>query len=235
MSDANKIQIGEFKRQYCTNSNARLTINDDFIVEVLSYEELLPGNTIRSYATGNRRINNAFIIFKVTDTYNDIIYYPVFSETVGRQLVSKWGLKLPKKMAVFTHKVNGYGGGNPRAGHLIKRKDENEKMLRLINFARSMMILHEDEPKPMNGPFQKIYAKLESHPEYDVFEQDIKSVNTAILHFISKSANIEKFTNLQQYIVYLQARYPQLNLIDFDFNLLRDKMMKKYPNEKIAF
>lgn len=234
---ANIMQIEQFKREYCRSSDRRFAINEDFAVEVMSYEELSPGKAVRSYATGSREINSDFIVFKVTNTIRDITYYPVFSGTVGRELVKEWGMELPSKMTVFACDGNGGGGNHGTDSHIIQRKDENRKMLRLIQFARSMMILHINEPEPMGEPFRGIYDKLEKNPRYNVFESDIKSINTAILHFFNKPVNTknENFTNLQQYIVYLQGRYPNRHLKNFDFNVLRNKMLVKYPNETIAF
>ena len=237
MREANIKQIGQFKREYCGSKDSRLAIKNNFVVDVMSYEELLPGNTVRSYATGSREINGAFIVFEVMDTTNDITYYPVFSDTVGRELVKEWGMKLPSKMTVFASMGNSGGGNHGTGGQIIQRIDENRKMLQLIQFARSMMILHINEPEPMRAPFRDIYDKLEKNPRYSVFEQDIKSINTAILHFFKKPVNTtnENFTNLQQYIAYLQERYPNQHLKNFDFSVLRNKLIAKYPNETIAF
>lgn len=237
MANANVQQIKEFKEQYCTSSDNRFRIKDHFNVEIVSYEELLPGNTIRSYATGNREIDGSFIMFKVTDTYNDIIYYPVFSESVGRELVNRWEIQLPSKMTVFTNGGNGGENIHGAGGHGIHRNEDNYEMLHLIQFARSMMILHVREPRPMGEPFKGIYNKLESHPQYTVWECDIKRVNTAIRNFLDgpTNTNKEKFTNLQQYIDYLERRYPDLHLRNFNFDTLRLKMLERYPEETIVF
>ncbi len=237
MTEANIEQIEQFKKEYCRSNDRRLAINEDFAVEVMSYEELLPGNTVRSYATGSREINGGFIVFRVTDTLSGIVYYPIFSDSVGRELIKAWGMELPSKMTVFTCGGNGNGRNHGAGSHTIQRKDENRKMLQLIQFARSMMILHINEPEPMREPFRGIYDKLEKNPRYNVFESDIKSINTAILHFFNKPVNTqnENFTNLQQYISYLQNQYPNRHLRNFDFNVLRNKMKAEYPNETIAF
>lgn len=240
MLEATNMQIKEFKNRYCGNNENRQKINDEFNVEVESYEELLPGKTVRSYATGNRRIDRGFIVFKVQDIVNGINYHPVFSESLGRQLVKDWKLKLPKKMKVFSeiNQCNDGSSTNLRADRkTIQRKDENKQMLLLIQLARSMMILHVEEPEPMRNPFKDIYHKLEQHPRYDVFESDIKSINTAISHFFCKAINKnnENFTNLQEYVFYLEKKYPDKRLRNFDFERLRDKIRKKYPNENIVF
>lgn len=97
MEKANIQQIKRFKEQYCHSEPSRRMISNDFLVNVETYEELLPGNTVKSYATGNRDIDKAFIVFKVVDPVNELLYYPVFSESIGRKLVNTWGLKLTQK------------------------------------------------------------------------------------------------------------------------------------------
>ncbi len=132
MTEANIEQIEQFKKEYCRSNDRRLAINEDFAVEVMSYEELLPGNTVRSYATGSREINGGFIVFRVTDTLSGIVYYPIFSDSVGRELIKAWGMELPSKMTVFTCGGNGNGRNHGAGSHTIQRKDENRKMLQLI-------------------------------------------------------------------------------------------------------
>ena len=235
MKKATIQQINKFKEQYCHSEPSREMISKDFIVNVETYEELLPGNTVKSYATGNRDIDKAFIVFKVVDSVNELLYYPVFSESLGRKLANSWGLKLPQKMTVFVTE-SGNGGGSGKYGSL-KRKDDNKKMLQLIQYARSMMILHVPEPEPMDGAFKNIYDKLEQHPTYDVFPSYIKSVNTAISSYLKSSTNkkYENFSNLQQYIQYLQLHYPKLKLRNFDFEVLKNKMIAEYPDVNIVF
>ena len=54
MGKANLNQINIFKERYCYNETSREKIINDFSVDIETYEELLPGNTVKSYATGNR-------------------------------------------------------------------------------------------------------------------------------------------------------------------------------------
>lgn len=237
MFEANAVQIAQFKKNYCQNKEKRLSIKEYFTVEIESFEELLPGSAVKSYATGNRDIENGFIVFRVTSAHDDTIYHPVFSETVGRELVRAWELELPSKMSVFTSESNKGVSKRGSDEEKIRRKDSNRKMLLLIQFARSMMILHVDEPEPMREPFKGIYIKLEKNPQYDAWESDIKSINTAIANFLRKPINTkhENFANLQGYIAYLQENYSERHLRSFDFEMLRDKMQKRYPVEKIIF
>lgn len=215
----------------------RKAINLLYEVKIESYEELLPGNTVRSYATGNREINNGFIVFSVIDNYNEILYHPVFSETVGRELASCWGICLPSKMSVFASESARAGIGGHGKSRLVSRKEDNRKMLQLIQFARSMMILHIEEPMPMQPPFKDIYIKLFDHPGYEVWDSDIKSINTGIKNFLNKpvNKNNENFRNLQTYVDYLRNKYPTKHLKNSNFEVLRNKMRMKYSDDEIVF
>ena len=64
MRTANEYEIAIFKKEYCKNGEARISIGKDFEVDVESFEELLPGKIVSSYATGNRDIENSFIMFR---------------------------------------------------------------------------------------------------------------------------------------------------------------------------
>lgn len=238
ITNASKFQIEQFKKKYCRGDKRRRTIKDNFAVVVESCEELLPGHTVKSYATGNRDINKIFVVFMVTDVVNNVVYHPIFSDPVGRALAKEWGLKMPRKMTVFTEDKkgggNGVGGGD---GGVIQRQTSNQAMLLLIQFARSMMILHVDEPAPIHDPFKSIYNKLEANPRKEVDCSDVKSVNTAITSFLRNSINMnhENFAGLQEYIGYLQKAYSELRLRKFDFDVLRDKMRAEHPDVKIVF
>ena len=100
MRTANEYEIAIFKKEYCKNGEARISIGKDFEVDVESFEELLPGKIVSSYATGNRDIENSFIMFRVCDVIKDIQYFPVFSETVGRKMLKSWNKPVPKKKAL---------------------------------------------------------------------------------------------------------------------------------------
>lgn len=56
MNKATKFQIEHFKKQYCISHEKRISIIKHFSVEIESYEELLPGKVMKSYATGNREM-----------------------------------------------------------------------------------------------------------------------------------------------------------------------------------
>ena len=237
MADANTRQIAEFKRIHCQTGDTRIHIADHYNVQIESFEELLPGKSIRSYAFGSRAITRSFVVFRVTDPESDVVYYPVFSESVGRQLANTWELVLPRKMTIFStpnlNESEVHGGVNQG----VRRNHENRQMLQLIQFVRSMMILHIEEPTPMRDPFKTIYDNLYSNPSKEVCVKDVKSINTATSNFLAKKINTsnENFSNLQDYINYVRQEYPNKNLRAFDFEELRCKLRESYPNETIVF
>ena len=155
MRTANEYEIAIFKKEYCKNGEARISIGKDFEVDVESFEELLPGKIVSSYATGNRDIENSFIMFRVCDVIKDIQYFPVFSETVGRKMLKSWNKPVPKKRSIFIEDNNGVGRGNGGTGNGNKNNVENSKLRSLILFARSLMILHINDPQPMNATVYK--------------------------------------------------------------------------------
>lgn len=232
---ANEYEIKVFKEEYCKNDEARISIGRKFEVEVESFEELLPGKNVGSYATGNRDIENAFIMFRVSDTNKDVQYFPVFSETVGRKMLKAWGMPVPKKRSIFVEENNGVGVGN---GGIRNRNDaDNSKLRSLILFTRSLMILHIDSPQPMNGMLKELYEKLELHPDWKVRSYEIKGVNTALGNFLQKAINVqnENFQNLQDYIEYLQINAGERRLRNSNFDTLRNIMNSKYQTEQVYF
>ena len=209
----------------------------DFEVDVESFEELLPGKIVSSYATGNRDIENSFIMFRVCNVIKDIQYFPVFSETVGRKMLKSWNKPVPKKRSIFIEDNNGVGRGNGGTGNGNKNNVENSKLRSLILFARSLMILHINDPQPMNGMLKEIYEKLELHPYWNVRNYEVKAVNTAIGSFLRKDINVqnENFQNLHDYILYLQTNVTGRRIRNTNFDTLRNIMRTEYPAEQVYF
>lgn len=237
MRTANEYEIAIFKKEYCKNGGGRISIGKDFEVDVESFEELLPGKIVSSYATGNRDIENSFIMFRVCDVIKDIQYFPVFSETVGRKMLKSWNKPVPKKRSIFIEDNNGVGGGNGGTGNGNKNNVENSKLRSLILFARSLMILHINDPQPMNGMLKELYEKLELHPYWNVRNCEVKAVNTAIGSFLRKDINVqnENFQNLQDYILYLQTNVTGRRLRNTNFDTLRNIMRTEYPADQVYF
>ena len=225
-----------FARAYCWGDAARAKLIRDFHVEIDSYEALLPGHGIESFATGGRMIFHEVIILKVVDATNGIVYHPAFSAAVGKALARAAGLPLPRKMGVLTEPRNGGGGGAGGNGRNFRNK-ENKQMLFLIQYVRSLWLFHAPRITPMYGPLRRIYTKLETHPEYDIFVSDIVRINTAILTYLKSATNRdnENFGNLSHFIEHLATTYPDHKLKDCNFDILRQRLRNSYPNIAVYF
>lgn len=238
MRNANKQEIINFKEQFCKNDSDRNRISNHFNVQIESFEELLPGKFINSYASGNRKIESSFIMLRVTDIENEVLYSPVFSESLGRIMLKAWGLDTPKKRSIFTA-VNhgGQVGGIGGVGGQRQYNRNNAKLRTLILYARSLMIFHIDDPKPMSGILNDIYQKLERNPRWEVRKGEVKCVNTAIKNFLLKDINIvnENYADLGQYIKYLTNNTNGRHLRNYDFESLREILTNEYPDETIYF
>ena len=235
---ANNKQIALFKFQHCSNEIARSKMINEFNIKVESFEELIPGRIIRSYATGNREIENSFIMFEVSDPNNSIQYYPVFSETVGRNMLKSWGKNIPKKRSIFLEDSKEM----KRVMVDIENKSSqininNMKLRSLILYARSLMILHIDDPRPMGRALKSIYISLESNQQRDVKAFEVKSINTAIGTYLKKPINTqnENFQNLQEYFVFLKNNFSKRKLRNYDFEELKDLFRQSYPNESTIY
>ena len=166
-----------------------------------------------------------------------IQYFPVFSETVGRKMLKSWNKPVPKKRSIFIEDNNGVGRGNGGTGNGNKKNVENSKLRSLILFARSLMILHINDPQPMKGMLKETYEKLELHPYWNVRNYEVKAVNTAIGSFLRKDINVqnENFQNLHDYILYLQTNVTGRRLRNTNFDTLRNIMRTEYPAEQVYF
>lgn len=238
MIEANKNEIDRFKKEFCYNEKRRIEMSNYFSIEMDSFEELLPGKEIHSYACGNRRITTSFIIFKVTDETNNILYNPVFSESVGRKLAKAWGIPVKSKMNLFADENRHDNTADITNSYKINKKEneDNRNLRKLIILSRSMIILHSIEPRPMDKAFKEIYDKLESNKGWKVYASEIKSINTAISSYINSKRNKENenFSNINDYITYIESNFNK-RLIHFDFSNLRRIFLNNYPDADLFF
>lgn len=235
MRIANNTEREKFKAHYCKNEKSRITIIKKFIVEIESFEDLLPNKKISSYGTGNRDIEGSFIMFKVFDLENGIEYYPVFSESIGRKMINEWKKDIPPKRSIFTN-TNSSKESCKTSSEIKHNNRDNRKLRDLILFVRSLMILHIDNPKPLNGGLKEIYSTLDSNHTLEVEPYQIKSVNTALKNFLDKKINTDNdnFKNLNDYLDYLRNTTKR-NLKSTEFDNLKKIMINKYPDEQIYF
>lgn len=239
MKKATDIEINCFKRNFCKNESNRISIINHYDVTVETFEELLPGKHISSYATGNRDIEGAFVMFRVVDVQNETEFYPVFSETVARKMINSWGMSMPNKRSIFSEINNGTSKGEICYNSGTQHVDvDNVKLRRLILLVRSLMILHIESPNPMNGPLKEIYEDLDKFPERKIKKHYVKSVNTILKKALENgfNSNNEKFKDLNGYIEFLKNHHcTNKRLKNFDFESLRKIMRKSYPDEDVYF
>lgn len=235
--EANENEIEVFKKKYCYSEKDRLSLIENFKINVLSYEELLPSQQIYSYATWNKRITGKFIIFEVIDEKNEVIYYPVFSYSVAHILIKRWNLKLPKLISILSEPNNVDNGHFDTGNEKKFINKEAKQIIILIQYARAMMTLNIDHPKPVNGVFKSIYDKYITliNIDKEVEASDIKSINTAIKNFISKNHKKISYASIPDFIEYLENEYPDKIFKSHEFDDIRKIMASKYPNEIIAF
>lgn len=228
-----------FKRTYCCTFQNRKEILSKFEVSVDSFEELLYGQYINSYATGERKIRNSFMILKVIDQKNEKIYYPVFSEKVAREMLNGSNVIIPRKITIFSNKTN-YDDNidkviNNKISAENNRSNSNRALLYLIELSRAYMLLNVENPSPMNGMFKQIYGELIKYPNTDPYTYKIKSVNTALGNYIKAHSKEKGFHHLDDFIKYLKNLQGCKRLKNISLEILRAKMTKDYPHEVLYF
>ena len=239
MRTANIGEIKLFKIKHCRSENTRMKMSDEFEISIESFEELIPGQKIQSYATGSREIEDSFIMFRVTDETNEIEYFPVFSESVSRKLIKEWNLNIPKKISIFSEEnsvkesIHGEGNNDKKSRNITN----NRSFKNLISYSRFLMVHGKTYLYPMNGVMKKIYDKLEKEPESDIYAPDIKSINTALGRFLDKGITIngEKIINLQDYIEFLIIMVKGKKLKKHNFDNLREIFRNNYREEMLYF
>ncbi len=234
-----EIDIEQFKKNYCKDDFARRKMLDDFQVSIESYEELLFGQYINSYATGERKIKNTFMILNVLDKSEDKIYYPVFSEKVVREMLKYRTMKIPRKITIFT------GAGNRTGSYTkqnidqervtCKRTEANKELMNLIELVRALMLFKINNPIPMKGVFKEIYDGLILFPDRDPFPSKIKSINTALCNYIEDHGIKNGFNHLNDFIDYVRNNGGNKQLKQINFETLRTMFTIRYPHERLYF
>lgn len=236
MRSATPKEIDEFKKQYCKNDQARISMIDECEVEVESFEDLLPQKQIISYATGERSITDSFIMFHVCK--NDVEYFPVFSESTARKMLNAWHMSIPPKRSIFIEETPSSTSTTGKTVHRGTTTVESTQMRTLILFSYSLMTLHVASPDPMDGIFKEFYIKYEMHPGYTPFASEIKKINSALRNFFQRNGynhSHENFQHLQEYIQYLHSHIGNKRLRQTDFQSLRDIMHTSYPDVQAYF
>lgn len=140
-------------------------------------------------------------------------------------------------MSIFSEPNNADNGHSDSGNEKKFINKEAKQIIILIQYARVMMTLNIDYPKPMNGVFKSIYDKYVTliNTDQEVEASDIKSINTAIKNFINKNHEKISYTSIQDFIECLKKEYPYKTLKSYKFDDIRKKMKLRYPNEIIVF
>ena len=114
-------------------------------------------------------------MFKVYDSKSDICYFPIFSETIGRQMLKNKNMKLPSKISVFSNpQKNDTEENNSLSSSNTFVIDRSNYLVRvLIIFVYSIRTYNQSNPLPMNGPLKNIYDKMTSDPSISVKPTEI--------------------------------------------------------------
>lgn len=231
--------INLFKRDYCCNTHGRKKMLVDFQVSVESFEELLLGQYIKSYATGERKVGNTFMILNVFDVTTNKTYYPVFSERVARDMLRDSCVKIPRKITIFSSEKllsdDLFKENRNTNNSNIARTKANRALMHLIELVRAFMLLGVNNPQPMNNVFKSIYDGLIIYPNRDPFPFKIKSINTALGNYIKSHEYNSGLHSLNDFIVYVQKMHGSKRLKEFNFEILRSMFRKEYPEEVLYF
>lgn len=243
--EANRDEIERFKKDYCKNAENRSKIFDDFKVSVNIFSESLPDKTYCSYATGEKEITGAYIIFDVQDLTQKIVYYPIFSEAVGRQMLkSQEQISIPQKTSIFLEenisKNSVLSTSYKKGVKSVKVDSDAIKTITLILFIYQLMGFHIEHPKKIYGILKKLLDKFLEHPNLKPSPEELCKINNTLEIFLAKEINTknENFNNLKGFIDFIKEKYPEYcnRMKNTDFSSLRDILNKKYGSTfKIYF
>lgn len=219
-----------FQHNYCSSEAAIAKIIKNFKVEVEAYEELPPWHCVYNANGSDVLLKDTIIMLKVSDLENRVVYYPTFSEALGKKVLADWHIALPPKITVFA---------DPDVSSELDAAvhEDNKSLRRLIAFSRLFTIVPERLHRPMPYGFNNLYAQLYQAPEMGVAPETVRMINEILGHFVNDSGQ-ERYIycdNLQDFIDYLRGRYKLLVFINSDFTHLREMMKANYPDDKIYF
>ena len=231
--EANEKQVNNFKKIYCKSEKKRLSLikNKDFKITPLIFSEALPNHPVYSYASGNRAITKSYILFLVEDTKNQINYFPIFSENIGRKILNNLGEDYPEKIS-FYNILN--GNNNSKSKTTLKTnkstlKPEILEFKKLILLSCFFMNKNTKDLIPY-GVFRNLLLGINKN--YKLKAQNIKSVNTGLKHFISKNKlDPNEFKEFTKFLV--ECNNTDIKKVNFED--LRKIFKEKYLNEKIFF
>ena len=220
----------EFKKKYCKSEKARLRMNKDFIVSVNIFEELMAGEIVKSYATGEKNIEGGCIIFSVIEKDNTKEFNPVFSETVGRILIKNWGLSFPKKFSLFENDSN-TKVENSASSDSSKNSKSNinvDELSMLVLLTHKLINYNNCGSRELKGPLKDIFEKIQVQ-NYFLKTSHIKGINPII------KKNLLNFKNLNEFIEVLKNNNPNIKIKKIKFENLRVKLKNEISESEIFF
>ena len=231
---ANKEQVKNFKKNYCKSEKKRLNLvkNKDFKITPLIFSDALPNHPVYSYASGNRLITKSYVLFLVEDTKNNVNYFPIFSENIGRKILNNLGEDCPRKISFY----NILNRNNNSKNKTISKINKNTLKPEVFEFEKLILLScffmnkdTEDFIIPY-GAFRNLLLKI--NKDYVLKAQDIKSVNTGLKNFISKKElSSDRFKEFIKFLV----EDDNADIKKVNFEDLRKIFKEKYSNEKIFF
>ena len=216
-----------FLHTFCTTKDGRLSIKKNFKVEVDAYEEYPPWHWGYNADCSEHHLKDGVIAFKVYDLPRRIVYYPIFSEEDGLEMLKAWKMPVPPKMNAFIIDEQCKARVHP----------VNESFRNLLVYARLFMILQQHLHTPMPFVFNNFFRQLHDFPMSGVGVEPVRVVNEVIGDFIHNNHDgfYMNCLNLQEFIVYIKERYSILQFKNADFSILRKKLQAAYPDEEIYF
>ncbi len=219
-----------FQKRFCQNEQMAFQLIKNFKIEIEVYEELPPWHGVYNANGSDILLKDTIIMLKVCDLAKRIVYYPVFSEKVGKRLLARWDMPLTPKITVFAD-----SGAEKEASAGIH--EDNRSLRRLIEFARLFTIVPDRLHRPMPYGFNNLYSQLHRGPEMGVAPETVRMINGILADFINR-CDQERYIccdNLQDFIDYLKNKYKLLEFKEGDFTSLREIMKANYPDDKIYF
>lgn len=210
-----------FMQQYCRSEKSRLSIIKYFAVEPEVYEVLAPGQQVYSWINGGKLIGDTVIAFQMKDLYNLKIYYPVFPENIGKQLLKAWRMPLPPKWSIYAADYKKLYTKAEAADPL------NQEMRRLLLYGRLFISLQQRGFCPMPYSFKEIYLQLNKFSNDSVDVSVVRMVNAVLREYLHMKSRFMNCNNLQDFIAYLHNKYTLLSFVNADFSGLRQLLTQE--------
>ena len=215
-----------FQHRYCETASSREQLVHYFMVTVECYEELPPWYSTFNANGSDIRLKDDIIMFRVRDLERLIEYYPVFPASEGLRLLHKWKMEIPPKLTAFAT--------YPPKHRLAA---DNASLRNLIAYCRLFMLEKGKEHAAMAFGFNNLYQQLYAVPQCDVSPEAVKLINAVFGEYLlhSQVRHCGNSTNLQEFITYITQFYSLLKFKNSNFDRLRKKLQRAYPDEKIYF